>query len=222
MSKKRNKKQQPRSTNWTVILGISLAGVVGLLFLLALSLRTEERITLEERCQENPELCVATGSADAEVTLLEVLDFGCPHCRDFHVSTMKRLEAEYVDAGQLQVIYYPYALSNNTLGATSASLCANEQDAYLEYIDAVFASFDTPDNLTSTGLLRSAANVGLDLDSFGSCMESGRHIDTITENVQAAQQMQVTSTPTFFINGVKMNGNRPFQQFQDQINNILN
>lgn len=217
---KRKRKPETRQTNWKIILGICGLGLFGLLALLALSLRTTERQTLVAHCDANPDLCVSVGDADAPVTLLEIMDFGCSHCRDFHLLTLPQLKADYVDTGAVRVIYLPYALGDTTLPATHASLCAEEQAAFVPYADALFAQFGEQDWLTADGLQQTAAAIGLDTDEFSQCQSSGRHLETIRNNISLAGEWQVTSTPTFFVNDRRINGNQPYANFVNQIEGL--
>ena len=220
-SNRRRKNQPERKTNWTIVYGIVGLGVVGLFALLFLNQRPQTLITLAQRCAEDGS-CVVFGEEDAPVQIIEILDFGCSFCRDFHVETAELINDAYVETGQVQFIFYPYALGPATLPATNASLCANEQDAYKPFADALFAQFGQPDNFERSGLSRAAETAGLDMDSFESCVDAGRYNDVIQENVDIARQNRITSTPTFLINGRQINGAFPFETFQQEIEGALN
>ncbi|MCB8943815.1 MAG: DsbA family protein [Ardenticatenaceae bacterium] len=223
MSKKNQKqKNQSRQTNWFIIIGVGVVGVVGLFALLLLNMQPQQVITLEERCDQDEAVCVSVGAADAPVKMIEVLDFGCPHCRDFHEQTSPLLDQLYVQTGQVQFVYYPYALSAQTIPATNASLCAQEQNAYATYVDALFDQFETADARERAGLLRAAEAVGLDMEAFTACVDDGRYNKTIQQNIEVARRQRVSSTPTFFINGRVISGARPFTDFQQQIERALN
>ena len=148
MSKKRRKAKKQtkrRKTNWLLIGMIIGGGVIGLFVLLFLALQEPERLTLEDHCIQNPGSCVVQGEANAPVTIVEVLDFGCSHCRDFYMETAPLIEAEYIESGQVRWLAYPFSLGAATLPAANASLCAHEQGAYFEFVEAMFAQFDQPD-----------------------------------------------------------------------------
>ncbi|MCA9984235.1 MAG: DsbA family protein [Anaerolineales bacterium] len=218
MSKRR--KPETRATNWKIILGISGVGLFGLLALLALALKPSERLTLIEHCDQNPDACVSVGDAAAPVTVLEVMDFGCSHCRDFHVDTLPQLKADYVNTGDVRILYLPYALGQATLPATHAALCANEQAAFVPYADALFGQFGQADTLSQSGLQQTAAAIGLDTDQFDQCLSSGRYLQTIQDNIALASEWQVNSTPTFFINNQRVNGNQAYASFVNQIESL--
>ena len=224
---KRKRKQteqakQTRQTNWAVIGGVALFGVIALFGLLYLNMQPKEQLTLEARCTEEETNCVTFGAADAPITMIEVLDFGCPHCRDFHVETAPLIEESYVNSGQVKFIYYPYALGSHTLPAANASLCAHEQNAYLPFVDALFSEFDIPESRSRDGLLQVASTLEIDMEEFTTCVDGNRYEDTIQENIDVARRQRINSTPSFVINGRTVSGARPFADFQQQIETLLN
>jgi protein-disulfide isomerase len=146
-----------------------------------------------------------------------VSDYGCSHCRNFNMSTAGVLDETYVGTGEVRWISLPYALSTATLPAAESSMCAAEQEAYWEYHHALFEQQGSELALTRAGFLQAADEVGLDVEAFASCLDSGNYTSIVQNNMTAAQQAGVTGTPTFFVNGVTLNGNRPLSDFQNAI-----
>jgi protein-disulfide isomerase len=222
---KRKKKALRRQTNWTVIVGVGLLGFVVLGGLMALTLQGSETsgvITLATYCQDNPENCVAKGEPDAAVTIVEVSDFGCSHCHDFHEETFPALTQQYIDTGQVQWIALPFALDGSRIPTTNAAFCANDQDAYFAMSELLFDQQGTPFAFTRDGFVTAAGSLGLDMEAFTACVDDGRYDDIIRRNIQVAQSMEVNSTPTFFINDRKFTGAQPLAAFQQQIEAALN
>jgi len=222
---RRKKKELRRQTNWTVIIGVVLLGFVVLGGLLVWTLQgseTSEVITLATYCQDNPENCIIQGMPDAAVIIVEVSDFGCPYCRDFHKETLPALTQQYIDTGQVQWVTLPFALNSSRLPATNAALCANDQDAYFEMSELLYDHLDTPLAFKRDGFMTAAASLGLDMETFASCVDDGRYDDIIRRNIRVAQGLEVNSTPTFFINDRKFTGAQPLAAFQQQIEAALN
>jgi protein-disulfide isomerase len=226
MAKKssQRRKQQSRETNWVVIGGLIALGVVVFGILIYLALRSSEAEpvqALSAYCAENSDRCAVIGEADAPVTLVEVSDFGCPHCESFHAETATPLREQYVDTGTMRWIAMPYALGNTTVPAAASAMCANEQDRYFEYANALFAITPAQTRLTADGYRQAAETVGLDLDQFGACMDDGRYLSIVNDNRDAARRVQVTGTPTFFLNDEKLEGAQPLSAFAQAISQVL-
>ena len=202
--------------------GLFVGGALLLFGLLYLALRDPNILPLAEYCDENADRCAVVGEADAPITLIEVSDFGCPHCRSFHQTTAPSIIEEYVETGQAKWVFVPYALSDTTLPAANAAMCAKEQDAFFEFTEAMFAQESQQESLTQDGFLAAAETAGLDTAPFSDCVINGRYNNTIRANQQAARNIRVTGTPTFFINGEKLGGNQPFSSFVQQFEQILN
>ena len=221
-SQRKSKKSSQNKTNWTLIGGAIVLGVVLLGALLATSLQSGNILTLEEHCKENPDECISAGEKDAPVTIVEVLDFGCTHCRTFNQETEPLIFSEYVDSGQVQFIVLPYALSSNTLPASNAGMCANEQDSFFEFAHALFAQFETPTYLSRESFISAAEASDLEMDSFSACVDEGRYNDVITNNIDLARAHRISSTPNFLVNNSKLEGAQPFSVFQQRIESFLN
>jgi len=223
-NKKRQTKPQQRKTNWTLIGGVIGVGILLLAAALTLSLRGQDVITLTQRCEQNPEACISKGDENAPVQIIEILDFGCPHCRTFHEETDPLIESTYVDTGDVQFIVFPYALGPGTTPATHAGMCANEQDAYFSFADALFAQFDNDNYLTRDSFITAAetSEQEINIDSFAQCIDSGRYNDIIDENIRIARTQRINGTPNFLVNGTKLEGAQPFSAFQQRIESFLN
>lgn len=224
--KRKAARDQERSVNWQVIAGIILAAVVFLGILVLVSNNSSQDAPQVEQqgliayCDENPENCVIEGNQDASVTLLEVFDFACIHCRNFNQEGLPALKNLYYDSGQVRFVTLPFASRPETLAATNASLCANEQGAYADYNSALFSQFGETGYLTNPQLLQTAVSIGLDQNQFATCMEDGRYNIIISENVGYAHSIGVSSTPNFFVNEMRIEGNQP-QLIQQRIEMAL-
>lgn len=227
---RRNKRGPRRGTNWLLIGGIVAAGVIGLFVLLFVTLQGQGVPTptpppvanLAQFCAANEENCVEKGDPEAPVTVVEISDYGCSHCRNFNLGgTADSLDQMYVEKNQVRWIVVPYALRPATQPAAEAALCAAEQDEFFPYSDQLFELQGTDQALTKEGFLQAADEVGLSVEEFGNCYDSNRYSSVVQRNVAVAANAGVAATPTFFINGRKVEGNLPLSDFQERIEMAL-
>ncbi|MCZ7669499.1 MAG: DsbA family protein [Chloroflexi bacterium] len=177
---------------------------------------------LAEYCAQNPGNCVAEGADNAQITIVEVSDYGCGHCKNFNLDTAGALKAQYVDGGQVRWVVMPYALGGTGSGfptapSANAAMCANEQGAFPQFHTALFANQSTSAFNNEAGFLATAESLNLDLAAFQECVENGRFNDTVLQNIQTANQAGINSTPSFFVNGELVRGNVPLANFQQII-----
>lgn len=222
-------KQAKRDTNWVLIGGIVI-GVIAIMGLLALALQEQGTTSREpvasnlaDFCDNNPENCIEKGNNDAPITIVEVSDYGCSHCRAFNLETADLLDQDYVQTGQVKWFVLPFALSSVTTPAAESAFCAKEQDNFFAYHKQMFEIQTTPAALTTAGFQESASRAGLDLEAFNSCLDNENFGNLVQQNIRAANNAGVGATPTFFINGVKIEGNNPngiYQEIETQLASV--
>jgi len=133
---------------------------------------------------------------------------------------MSLLEAEYIETGKVRYIVHPYHLGRPEIAlATEAAWCAADQDRYFEYQEALYQTYDGSFN--QNGLIAVANELGLDQETFTACLSGGVHQNDVENARRTAARQGVNSTPTFFINGQRFEGNQPYEQFQMAIEQAL-
>jgi protein-disulfide isomerase len=210
-----------RGTNWLVVGGAIFLGAVALFALLYLALREPETLALADFCTQNQENCITFGDENAPITLVEVSDFGCPHCRDFHQLTAPTLREQYVDSGLVKWVAVPYALRPETVPAANAAMCAAEQGLFVEFTEALYNQPEIEPSLTRDGFMAAAAEIGLETEAFSTCVANAPYNATIARNQDAARSARVTGTPTFFINNEIVRGALPLDEFERRFDQFL-
>jgi len=159
------------------------------------------------------------GPDDAAVTIIEFSDFGCGFCKRFHDEIFPELLAEYQD--EIRFVYRDFpVVGGGAVGAAAAHAanCAGEQDAYWEYHDALFSGARS---LSSESFELYAQDLGLDVTAFAECQESQRYNEEVIGDYSDARLVDVTGTPTFFINGRRVIGAQPLEVFSQIIDEEL-
>ncbi|MBL8091347.1 MAG: DsbA family protein [Anaerolineales bacterium] len=158
------------------------------------------------------------GPDDAPITIVEFSDFQCPFCKRFHEETYQALLDAY--PGQIRFVYRNLPLTSihpDAMPAAVASLCANEQNVYWEYHDKLFSST----TLGTDTYIQYANELNLNIDEFTACLNSGKFDAFIQQDMDFAFNLGVSSTPTFFINGLAIVGAQPLSSFQNIIDKEL-
>lgn len=159
------------------------------------------------------------GPADAPVKIIAYSDFGCSHCRDWAQSQEKQLRADYEASGKVRYEYKSQNIGGTpTRDAANAAECAADQGKFWDYHDALFARQGTAANpFTKTLLKRYAAELGLDAAKFDPCVDNSAHYNDVRAQESEATGKGVNSTPTFMINGKKVEGAVPYDTFKAEV-----
>jgi protein-disulfide isomerase len=143
------------------------------------------------------------GSPDAPVTIVEYSSLLCPHCADFHKTTLPKLKEEYIDTGKVRLVFKDHTLGVPlALGAEMVARCAPEEQ-YFPLIHTLFENQRTwasaPDPLAA--IQGYASLVGMGKDDVKACLDSQSVFDGIRAGEAEAEAAGVNSTPSFVIDG---------------------
>ena len=162
---------------------------------------------------------VSQGPENAPIQLIEFSDFECPHCAQAYV-TLKDILPRYQN--QVRFSYHHFPLSSDcnpavqqkghehACRAAIAAQCAAEGGRFQPYANLLFANQTTLDDKSLTSY---AKQVGLDVSAFEKCLASPAAAEKVAEDAKSGDKAGVRSTPTFFINGRKIEGNMPFENW---------
>ena len=143
----------------------------------------------------------ARGDVNAPVTVVEFTDFQCPACAAMH-PVLEQVLPTYGNKVRLVVRNYPLAKHAHARKAAEAADAANAQGKFFEYTALLFKrqnALDVP------SLKKYASEVGLDRARFDAELDKGVHAADVRHDLDDGEINGIDSTPTIFINGVKLN-----------------
>jgi protein-disulfide isomerase len=155
------------------------------------------------------------GNPDAPITIIEYASLTCPHCAHFTNEVLPALKKKWIDTGKVKLVLRDYPLDQLALQAAMVARCA-PPDRYYAFIDTLF---QTQENWVTArdpraGLARLAKLGGMSQDDFDNCLKNTAVENKIVEErLVASKELDVNSTPTFFINGTKFTGAPTVEEF---------
>ena len=194
---------------------------------LAAARMEREQAAAVETSERSDQLMKATagfpvrGNPDASVTIVEFSDFQCPYCSRAS-GTVEELLAKHAE--DVRFVYVQFPLGNHPWArpASIAALCAAQQDddAFWTLHDNYFANQReiNPGNVTAKSRTF-LADADLDMAQWATCTDdqtSEAHqeaVASLTEGIALGEELGVTGTPGFFVNGRFVNGAQPLEAF---------
>jgi protein-disulfide isomerase len=161
------------------------------------------------------------GSATAALWVVEVSDFQCPFCRQWHEQSYQAIKSQYVDPGKIRFAYInmPLSIHKNAWPAAEAAMCAASQDKFWPMHDSLFATQTHWENDADPRpyLDSLAAEVGVAHDAYAACVTQHVMRPLIQADMDRATESGVVSTPTFLIGTAKVLGAQPLDQLRSVI-----
>jgi protein-disulfide isomerase len=155
------------------------------------------------------------GDASAPLTIFEYASLSCPHCAAFHAQTLPQLQTNWIATGKAKLVFRDFPLDAPGLRAAAVARCA-PPERFFDIVGALFARqaewARAKDTAEQTA--RIAAVTDLGADQVADCAADTKVLDSIVAARQtAATKYGVTATPTFFIGGRTLVGERAYGDF---------
>ncbi len=169
------------------------------------------------------------GDPLAPVTIVEFGDYQCHQCFNWFHNTKPAIYKEYIEAGKANLVFVDLAfLGHDSPKAAQASYCAEDQKMYWEYHDMLYTLQDSKIDsgwANSERLKAFAFSLGLDMELFDSCLDSGKYSKRVQYNTQQARDHGVRGTPGFFVVGPdgqeQLGGAQPFSVFKQVLDKMV-
>jgi protein-disulfide isomerase len=157
------------------------------------------------------------GNPNAPVTVVEFVDYECPHCKRIQ-AVLRQLVEEYPGEVKVYFKHYPLGSHTNARTAAEAAAAAHKQGKFWAYNDKVWAQSDS---LTPAALEQFAKEVGLDVAQWRKDFESAAIKERVTKDKAEGGALGLTATPTVYINGRLFTDQRDIESLRDWVDEEL-
>ncbi len=211
----------------------SIIAILAVVIIASAAMNQDETINLDMQ-RSHGTISTAMGSPllgnpDAKITIVEFGDYQCSQCFNWFHNTKPAIIENYIDSGKANLIFMDLAvLGRDSVTAAQATYCAEEQGKYWEYHGMLYDAQQGIDDgwANSERLKAFAFSMGLDIELFDSCLDSGKYSKRVQHNVNEARKAGATGTPTFFIvdsngNLQKISGAQPYSVFQTVLDSTI-
>jgi protein-disulfide isomerase len=140
------------------------------------------------------------GPENAKVTIVEFSDFQCPFCTRA-ASVVHQIREKYGDKVRLVFRQYPLPMHGDAHLAAQAALAAHQQGKFWEYHDLLFANQRA---LTRSSLVDYAKQAKLDVPRLEKSLDDPSLKAAVDADVKLGEEVNVSGTPTVFINGKRV------------------
>ena len=226
LSREMNKNSRFTSTDsfiW-IIIGIAIVLFIGGVFYLAGSSKKQEGEDLVQFVDNNTE-SYFKGSSDAKVILVEFSDFECLACAQYS-QILRQIDESYRDDVKIVFRHFPLeSIHENAMFAANAAEAAGTRGKFWKMHDIVYEKQSEWNSLSGDELLAKfleyASEIGInDIDEFSKEIRDTVYQEKINKDLDAANQLNLNSTPTIFLNGVQLS-NSTFSNLEKEIAAIL-
>ncbi|MGA7712478.1 MAG: GatB/YqeY domain-containing protein [Rhizomicrobium sp.] len=167
------------------------------------------------------------GNPGAPITMLEYAAPVCPHCARFNETVMPLIKKNYIDTGKIFYIFRVFPLQPADGAAEAIARCL-PADKYFQFIDLLFrnqAKWDPEYGITDVrgALIQMARIAGMSPEKVDACISDKDEQDRINNVALDGQtKYDIQGTPTFIINGVKLEAGVPtYDQMQTRFDSLL-
>ena len=151
------------------------------------------------------------GNEKAPIRIVIYSDFQCPSCA--HGSAVaESIFADLKNKVSVEYRYFPLQMHKWAWEAAAFAECAADQDKFWEYHDLLFKKQAewSKEGRPTASFLEFAMALKLDMEKIGTCVTDEKTLQRIQKDKESGEQLQVSSTPTVFINDKRFVGGKQF------------
>ena len=152
------------------------------------------------------------GNESAQIIIEEYASMSCGHCASFHNDSLSKIKKEFIDSGKAKLVFYDFPLDRGAMIGSMITQCMNDQQ-FFPVLNRLFqkqTEWTQADNLLES-INTILAPLGLDKTRILSCLEENEDNQDRWKSLLAGRKYAidvkgVEATPTFFVNGEKVEG----------------
>ena len=224
----RNNRQSNRPKAFIWLLGlIALVGVAALGYVATKpKSSSQQALDTTDTTNAGPAQGYVIGKVDAPVKIVEFADFECPSCGGWATVTEPDVRTRIINAGLANLTFYDFPLTQhrNTVAASNAAACADEQGKFWPMHDRLFQAQDEWNGEATDApkpfFKRYAGEAGLDVAKWESCFDGRKFRKRIAANLAEGLRRGVNSTPTFVIGGRLYPGMRSYDELKGIVDSV--
>jgi len=163
------------------------------------------------------------GDAKAPVTIIEYASLTCTHCQNFHMTAYQELKKNYVDTGKVRFVFRDFPLDGLSMAGAMLARCA-PGDRGMKLVDLIFKNQNTWIRAEKPfePLKGYAQLAGMTNDEVEACLKNENMLKAVREVQNTATNLyKVQSTPTFFVDDEKVEGDRGYAFMAELIDKKL-
>jgi protein-disulfide isomerase len=216
---------RPKAFFWLLGL-IALVGVAAIGYVATRPKASSDARDVADTTNAGPAQGYVIGKVDAPVKIIEFADFECPSCAGYATVTEPDVRSRIIDAGLANLTYYDFPLTQhrNTLAASNAAACADEQSKFWPMHDRLFQAQDEwngeATDVPKAFFKRYAGELGLDVAKWESCFDARKYQSRIAANLAEGLRRGVNSTPTFVIGNKLYPGMRNYDEMKRLVDSL--
>lgn len=163
------------------------------------------------------------GDENAPITIVEYASLSCPHCASFHNDVLPELTEKYIDTGKARLLARNFPTNEPALRGSMLTMCVDE-DQYYTFQKVLYRmqkkwafALDFKESLKTISRVG-----GVSDDDFDTCM-ANEDIEKQALEIRrtAGENLDIQATPTFYINGEKLQGSGTIEGFSELIDKHL-
>ena len=207
-----------KTTLWLIVAVVIIGSIFGIVKLASISKTGESNLTASAISDSEN----IKGDKDAKATLIEYSDFQCPACGAYH-PILKKVTDNLGAQVRFAYRHFPLPQHKNAKLAATVAEASGKQGKFWEMHDLIFQNqSDWSEEKNASVIFAKYANdLGLDLEQFQKDLTSEEIKAKIESDYKSGVKAGVNSTPSFFLNGKKMENPRNYDDFKNAIEQAL-